>query len=89
MASGPHVDLIIPTWNNPGYLQSCLNSLAINRATEDLYHVYVVNNGHQNSCDWVEGPLFTVLQAGGKLRMGRWIKTRAGAEQSAFCVLFK
>jgi GT2 family glycosyltransferase len=60
------VSILIPTWDNFQYLTGCLSSLIRNRANEGMFHVYVVNNGHPNSCDWVESPLVTVLQTGGE-----------------------
>lgn len=60
------VSIIIPSWNNYQYLAPCLSSLIRNRSTEGLQHIYVVNNGHPNSCDWVQSPYVTVLQTGGQ-----------------------
>ena len=62
------VSIIIPTWNNPEYLRNCLLSLINARQGENLYHIYVVNNGHPDSCDWIdkEHKFITVLQTGGK-----------------------
>jgi len=37
------------------------------RGAEGLAHIYVVNNGHAKSCDWIESPYITVLQAGDNL----------------------
>lgn len=60
------VDIIIPTWDNAQYLMPCLASLITNRGNEGLFHVYVVNNGHPESCNFIESPYITVLQTGGK-----------------------
>lgn len=39
------VSLIIPTWNNPEFLIPCLKSLFKHRVGENLFKVYVVDNG--------------------------------------------
>jgi GT2 family glycosyltransferase len=61
------IDIIIPTWNNTQYLQSCLSSILHNKTAENLFHIYVVNNGHENSCDWIVHQDVTVLQSGENL----------------------
>lgn len=62
------VDIIIPTWNNPQYLQGAITTLLQNSGTENLFHIYIVNNGHPNSCDWIgkDNKYVTVLQSGGE-----------------------
>ena len=61
------IAIIIPTWNNHQYLESCLKSL-LNTNIANLFHIYVVNNGHPNSCDFIERDhhLITVLQTNGE-----------------------
>lgn len=61
------IDIIIPTFNNYEYLAPCLQSILRNKASENLFHIYVVNNGHQNSCDWINNKDVTVLQSGKNL----------------------
>lgn len=62
------IAIIIPTWNNFQYLQPCLNSLLANNITDGLFHVYVINNGHENSCDFAKSdPRVTVIDAGENL----------------------
>lgn len=39
------VSIIIPTWNNPEYLIPCLRSICIHHIPEQLFHIYVVDNG--------------------------------------------
>lgn len=75
------VDVIIPTWDNQHYLQGALESLLINRSSESLFHVFVVNNGHPNSCDWVQHPNVTVIQTGGE-NLGWEGGLKAGLAQS-------
>lgn len=67
MKADTPVTIIIPTWNNQEYLHPCLTGLLHNRATPGLYRVIVVNNGHEHSCDWIQDPLFTVINAGDNL----------------------
>lgn len=68
MKSNERVSIIIPTWNNAGYLNPCLLSLIDARGADSMMHIYVVNNGHPNSCDWIDPKhkFITVLQTGGK-----------------------
>lgn len=61
------IDIIIPTLNNYQYLAPCLQSILQNKTAENLFHIYVVNNGHKNSCDWINNPTVTVLQPGKNL----------------------
>lgn len=74
------VSIIIPTWNNQDYLQPCLASLIKYRPSEKPFHIYVINNGHPNSCDWINSPLVTVINAGKNLGWEGGLKL--GLEQS-------
>lgn len=57
------VGVIIPTFNNPEYLIPCVISIINNSITDDLLHIYVVNNGTPESVKPLEGnPLITILQ---------------------------
>ena len=47
------VAIIIPTMDNRVYLEPCLRSLLANTRGVH-YRVYVINNGTQDSCAWVE-----------------------------------
>ncbi len=60
------VDIIIPTWNNPNYLYPCVNSLMRNNTTENLFHIYIINNGYPGSIN-VDNPHITVIDAGENL----------------------
>lgn len=53
--------IIIPSFNNAEYLYPCVQSLLMNSETEDLFHIYVVNNGSKESIDFGENPYITVL----------------------------
>lgn len=61
------LSIIIPTFNNFEYLRPCLESILTNITALNLFHIYVVNNGHKNSCDWVNHKQVTVLQPGENL----------------------
>lgn len=61
------IDIIIPTFDNYQYLASCLQSILRNKPSENLFHIWVVNNGHKESCDWINNRDVTVLQSGKNL----------------------
>lgn len=56
------VGIIIPTWNNPEYLIPCLNSIIAYTMPEDMFHVYVVNNGSPESVKDIKNDHITILQ---------------------------
>lgn len=53
--SNPLVSILIPSWNNPQYLHGAVTSLLRNQATKNLMEIVVINNGHENSCDFLKG----------------------------------
>ena len=61
------IDIIIPTYNNFEYLKPCLESILRNKVSENLFHIYVVNNGHEDSCKWIYHKDVTVLTTGKNL----------------------
>ena len=56
------IGVIIPTWNNNEYLIPCINSLLNPMMTEDLIHVYIVNNGDAHNMDGIVHARVTILQ---------------------------
>ena len=63
----PPVSILIPTWNNSNDLRECLNSILQHQTAENLFHIYVINNGHKDSCNWVQNKSVTLIQAGDNL----------------------
>lgn len=61
------VAIIIPTYNNYEYLEPCLRSILSNKVSANLFHIYVVNNGHEHSCDWIKHDDVTVWNTGKNL----------------------
>src|SRR3954452_13524088 len=62
------IDVIIPTYNNPEYLDPCLETLVQARPTSGPIRIFVVNNGAPDSCDWISDrhwPTVEVLQTEG------------------------
>lgn len=57
----PPITIIIPTYNNREYLYPCLRSMMQRIATEGMFRIIVVNNGHKESCDWIGSDLVTVI----------------------------
>lgn len=60
------VAIIIPTYDNRPYLEPCVKSILL-YSQGAPFHIYVVNNGAADSCDWLDDAHVTVLQAGGNL----------------------
>lgn len=66
MTNEPLVSVIIPTWNNQQYLHGAVTSLLRNQVTKNLMEIVVINNGHENSCDFLKGQKqVRVIYAGG------------------------
>lgn len=65
------VSILIPTWNNPDYLVPCLKSLFEHRVGENLFKVYVIDNGDRSMVkDYLPKELLsqiTVIEAGKNL----------------------
>lgn len=61
------LDIIIPSYNNYEYLRPCLESILRNKTSAGLFHIYVVNNGHEESCNWIQNPDVTVFNTGSNL----------------------
>lgn len=55
------VDIVIPTFNNFEYLSACLGSVTRHNSTHGLFHITVINNGHKDSCNWIDHPDVTVI----------------------------
>lgn len=81
-----NISIIIPTFNNFQYLQPCLTSLIRHRPSENPYHIYVINNGHPNSCDWINSPYITVINAGENLGWEGGLKLGLQQSDSEFIV---
>lgn len=82
------VDIIIPTWNNPQYLYPCVQSIKQYTMTEDLFHIYIVNNGLPQHMDvFKDDPLITVLQQESNLGWEGGLKAGLVASKSPY-VLF-
>lgn len=57
------VDIIIPTFNSPEYLYACVTSIIRYTMPEDLFHIFIVNNGHPEHMEpYKNNPRITVLQ---------------------------
>lgn len=60
----PLVSIIIPTYNNASYLYGAVTSLLRNQATKGLMEIIVVNNGHPESCNFLNNhPQVKVINA--------------------------
>ena len=81
------VEILIPTFDNYAFLAPCLQSILTNNSTHGLFHITVINNGHPESCDWIQHDSVTVLQPGKNLGWEGGIKLGLESTQSPF-VLF-
>ena len=64
----PAATIIIPTWNNPEFLNPCLDSIYTTNVLNGLCELIIVNNGKQPIEDYVKGwPNTRVLNPGRNL----------------------
>jgi GT2 family glycosyltransferase len=62
------IGIIIPTYNNYHQLHQCVASIINNKTADGLFHIYIINNGHKNSCDSFSREEFvTVIDTGDNL----------------------
>lgn len=82
------VAILIPTYNNQSYLYMCLTSIIHARNAENLFHIYVINNGHPDSCDWIDPKhkMITIIQAGKNLGWVGGLKLGLKQSKSEFVV---
>lgn len=80
------VAIIIPTWNNNQYLIPCVNSILTPLATEDLIHVYIVNNGDAENMKAIDHPQVTILQQKENLGWEGGLKAGLEASKEEFVV---
>lgn len=81
-----NIGIIIPTWNNNEYLIPCLNSLLAPVVTEDLYNIYVVNNGDPQNMGLINHPRVTILQQKENLGWEGGLKAGLEASKEEFVV---
>lgn len=49
------VSIIMPTVDNQSMAYNCIQSILKSRTSEQLFHIYVINNGGSpGSCDWID-----------------------------------
>lgn len=80
------IGIIIPTWNNNQYLIPCLTSLLSPLITEDLYHIYVVNNGDADNMKVISHPRINILQQTTNLGWEGGLKAGLAASKEEFVV---
>ena len=80
------IGIIVVTWNNNEYLVPCLNSLLSPVVTEDLYNIYVVNNGDPRNMEMIQHPRVTVLQQTENLGWEGGLKKGLEASKEEFVV---
>jgi hypothetical protein len=61
------IDIIIPTWNNPEFLNPCVYSIAQTGVLNDMARLIIVNNGKQDMAEFEGHPNIVVLNAGENL----------------------
>lgn len=80
------VGILIPTWNNNQYLIPCLTSILSPLSTEDLVHVYVINNGEKQNMDVIDHPRVTILQQETNLGWEGGLKAGIEASKEEFLI---
>lgn len=81
------VGIIIPTWNSPQMLIPCVQSILTNSLTDDLFHIYVVNNGDAAHVEGLKDNLrITVLQQEMNLGWEGGLKAGLAASTEKFVV---
>lgn len=80
------VTIIIPTFNNPEFLQPCLSSMLWNNSLDGMARVIVVNNGDPKSCDWIDHKLVKVINTGKNLGWEGGLKEGLKHTKSDFIV---
>src|SRR5258708_39349882 len=80
------IGVIIPTFNNNPYLVPCLHSLLSPLATEDLLHIYVVNNGDPQNMVVIDHPRVTILQQKENIGWEGGLKAGLAASKEEFVV---
>lgn len=64
----PTIDIIIPTFNNPNFIGSCVNSILAHTQCRELIRILVINNGSKEIEDvMTRHPLLKLIQAGKNL----------------------
>lgn len=80
------LDIIIPTWNNPEYLNPCVRSIAQTGVLNDLARLIIVNNGKQDMADFKNHPQIVVLEPGENLGWEGGLKAGLAISSSPFVV---
>ena len=80
------IGVVIPTWNNNNYLIPCVFSILSPFSTEDLFHVYVVNNGDPKNMEGLSHPRLTILQQEKNLGWEGGLKAGLAASSEEFVV---
>lgn len=71
----PLCSIIIPTWNNPEFLNPCIDSIASTNALNGLCELVIVNNGSQPIKEYVRNlPNTRVLEPGSNLGWERGLQ---------------
>lgn len=61
------VSIIMPTYNNPTLLTQCLKSFLTHRVAEDIFRIYVVDNGTSHVKDFLDPQIaeqITIIETG-------------------------
>lgn len=79
--------IIIPTFNNFEYLAPCIQSIIRYTVPEDLFHIYLVNNGEPESVEPFKGnPYITILQQEKNLGWEGGLKAGLAASKEPYVV---
>lgn len=80
----PHVDIIIPTWNNLDYLKECIKSIRQN--TDWPHSIIVVNSGSDETAQWLSTqPDIIVSNRSERLHFSAAINIGLAISNSPYC----
>lgn len=82
------VSILCPTFNNPDYLFPCIQSIRAYTMPEDLFHIYIINNGDKEQMGpYLNDPYITVLQQERNLGWEGGLKAGLAASKEPYVLL--
>ncbi len=80
------IDIIIPTWNNPEFLNPCVLSIVNTGVLNEMARLIIVNNGKQDMAPFKANPSITVVEPGKNLGWEGGLKAGLAVSDAEFVV---